>query len=63
MASVSIPKALIELYDENYQLLNKEDLLRKAVEVFRSVNFSDCECKAIDASTRLQRNCEEWNIQ
>ena len=63
VASVSIPKALTELYNENYRLLNKEDLLRKAVEVFRSISFSDSECKAIEASTRLQRNCEEWNIQ
>ena len=61
--SVPIPKALTELYDENYQLLNKEDLLRKAVEVFRSISFSESECKAIEASTRLQRNSEEWIIQ
>ena len=63
VASVSIPKALTELYNENYRLLNKEDLLRKAVEVFRSISFSDSECKAIEGSTHLQRNCEEWNIQ
>ena len=61
VASVSIPKVLTELYNENYRLMNKEDLLRKAVEVFRSISFSDSECKAIEASTRLQRNCEEWN--
>ena len=63
VALVSIPKVLTELYNENYRLMNKEDLLRKAVEVFRSRSFSDSECKAIEASTRLQRNCEEWNIQ
>ena len=63
VASVSIPKALTELYNENYRLLNKEDLLRKAVEMFRSISFLDSECKAIEGSTRLQRNCEEWNIQ
>ena len=43
-ASVSIPKVLTELYNENYRLMNKEDLLRKAVEVFRSISFSDSEC-------------------
>lgn len=58
VASVSIPKALTELYNENYRLLNKEDLLKKAVEVFRSITIF-----AIEASTHLQRNCEEWNIQ
>ena len=63
VASVSIPKVLTELYNENYRLMNKEDLLRKAVEVFRSISFSDSECKAIESSTCLQRNCEEWNIQ
>lgn len=61
--SVPIPKSLTELYDHNYRLLNKEDLLRKAIEVFRSLRFSDSECKAIEASTRLQRNSEEWGIQ
>ena len=39
VASVSIPKVLTELYNENYRLMNKEDLLRKAVEVFRSISF------------------------
>ena len=62
-ASIPIPKALTELYNENYLLLNKEDLLRKAVEVFRSISFSDSECKATEASTRLQSNAEEWSIQ
>ena len=63
VVSVPIPKALTELYDENYRLLNEEDLLRKAIEVFRSIRFSNSECKAIEASTRLQRNCEEWGAQ
>ena len=53
VASVSIPKALTKLYDENYRLLNKEDLLTKAVEVFRSISFSDSECKAIEAPEKL----------
>ena len=51
VALVPIPKALTEWYDENYQLLNKEDLLRNVNEVFRSVSFSDSECKAIKGFT------------
>ena len=51
VVSFPIPKALTELYDESYRLLNKEDLLRKATDVFRSISFSGSECKAIEAST------------
>jgi len=42
----SLPK---ELHDDNYQLLNENDLLSKAVEIF--ISISDGECKAIAAST------------
>jgi len=37
--------------------------LNKAIEIFRSIHISDGECKAIEASTRLQRNCDEWMMQ
>ena len=58
-----LPKPLAELRDDNYRLLNEKDLLSKAVEIFRSISIFDGECTAIEASTRLQRNCDKRTMQ
>lgn len=59
----SLPKPLTELYDDSYKLLSEEDLLSKAAEIFKYLSLSDGECINIEASTRLQRNCNEWMMQ
>ena len=64
MSSVCLlPKCLIDLYDTQYKVLNKELLLKKSQEIFRSISFTVNQCKIIEQVTRSQRQSTEWYNQ
>ena len=62
-SSTTLPQPLTALYNDRYRLLNEDNLLSKAIETFTSICISETDCKAIEVSTRLQRNCEAWGVQ
>ena len=51
------------MYHERYQLLEADELQRKAIETFISIGVSLTECDAIETATQSQRDSEVWEAQ
>ena len=59
----SLPKPLTDLYSDVYHGLNREQLLEKAKEIFKTLALSNDASRTIEYYTRAQRESSIWHAQ